>query len=58
MAVGSQTVDNHKDIGANVTSTDSTGNSQMMKDSCFVFNRKNCTKRETNELIRVCRCRC
>ncbi len=46
MAVGSQTVDSHKDIGANVTSTDSTGNSQKLKDSCFAFNRT-----ETNELI-------
>ncbi len=52
MAVDSQTVDNHKDIGANVASTDRTGNSQELKDSCFVFNRRNCTKREINELIR------
>ncbi len=46
MAVGSQTVDNHEDIVANVTSTDRTGNSQELKDSCFALNRT-----ETNELI-------
>ncbi len=42
MDVGSLSVD---DFGANLTSTDSTGNSQELKCSCFDFNNIDCSER-------------
>ncbi len=48
MAIGCLTVDNQNDIGANLTGTDSTGNSQELKASCFGLNKRDCTVRETS----------
>ncbi len=45
MAIECLTVDNHNDIGANLTGADSTCNSQELKCSCFDFNNIDCSER-------------
>ncbi len=53
MAIDCLTVDNHNDIGANLSGADSTCNSQELKCSCFGLNKRDCTESETNELTGV-----